>query len=86
MSDDEIASILSVAVKRPDWILISTDSSTRRWRTGNSSVLAYYFTGVGRRAQWWGPDYALWVQTAPVDAAYQAAEQKRRAELERRPN
>jgi len=73
MSDDEIASILSVAVKKPDWVLISADNRTSRWRTHDSSVFAYYFRND---APWSkstlaiGPDYALWVQTADVDASW----------------
>jgi hypothetical protein len=67
MNDDEIASILGVAVKKPDWVLISREGSTRRWQTKDASVFAYYF-GPERRTHWFGTDYALWVQTADVDA------------------
>jgi hypothetical protein len=82
MTDDEIASILRLAVKNPDWILISGDDPTRRWRTRDSSVFAYYFRYRGHAySRWWGPDNGLCVQTAAVDAAYQAQQDRRRALL-----
>jgi hypothetical protein len=74
MSDDEIASILSVAVKKPDWVLISADHRASRWRTSDSSVFAYYFRNdlpwSKSPAPEIGPDYALRVQTADVDAGW----------------
>ena len=54
-------------------VLISADNRTSRWRTHDSSVFAYYFRND---APWSkstlaiGPDYALWVQTADVDASW----------------
>lgn len=69
MSEDEINSLLRNSVNKPDWILISDDGYVRRWRNGDSSMVAYYFTGNGQPTQWWGPLYALLIQTASVDAA-----------------
>ena len=83
MSDSEIASILRAAVREPDWILISENDRTRRWRTRDSRLFAYYFA-VGRTpARWWGPSSAFWIQTASVDATYQAEEEKRQASHEK---
>jgi hypothetical protein len=85
MSDGEIASILHLAVKNPDWILVSGDDPTRRWRTRDCSVFAYYFRYRGHTySRWWGPTYGLLVQTAAVDAAYQAGQEKRRALLRKK--
>ena len=87
MTEQEISSLLQTAVKNPDWLLIAADGPVRRWRTRDSSAFAYYF---GYRADgprlWQGPDHALWVQTAAVDAAYQAAEEKRHARFGNRSN
>ena len=85
MTDDEITSILRAAVKNPDWVLIAVEGPVRRWQTRDSSAFAYYF-GYGGPRRWQGPDHALWVQTAAVDARYQAAEEKRRARFGKRSN
>jgi hypothetical protein len=78
MTDDEIASILLMAVKQPDWVLVSSDNLTVRWRTRDSSVFAYYFRNDppwSPSAPRIGPDYALWVQTAAVDTAWKRSNQ-----------
>lgn len=66
MSDEELSSILRVAVEKPDWVLISGDSRNLRWRTGDSAVFAYYFRQSGRHE----PLDSVWIQTASVDAVY----------------
>jgi hypothetical protein len=79
MSKEEVFSVLARAVDKPDWVLISGDSPNPCWRTGDSSVFAYYipepeFDGA--------PARLVRVQTAQLDRIYR----KIRGEKPYRPN
>src|SRR5205085_10526361 len=44
MSKEEVFAILRKAIAKPDWVLTSEDSRSPRWRSGDSSVVAYYYS------------------------------------------
>jgi len=72
MTNDEISSILNVAVTKAHWIRTSAGNRfDLRWRTSDSSVFAYYFQGPNSaHAFYEGPRYSVLIQTAPIDMVY----------------
>jgi hypothetical protein len=64
LSDEEISTLLRVAVPGAQWVAVPSDSIIRRWQTSDSSAFAYYFaSGHYNR-------HHLFVQTAAVDTIF----------------
>lgn len=64
LSDDEISTLLRLAIPSAQSVPVPSDSTIRRWQTSDSSAFAYYFaSGHSNR-------HHLLVHTAAVDAMF----------------
>ena len=78
LSDDELSSLLHVAVPDAEWLPTARNAVLQTWRTSDSSAFAYYFAGGHSDL------HALIVQTAVVDQVYRKVEKF--GSISQRPN
>jgi hypothetical protein len=77
LTSEEISNSLRTAMPNAEWILVSSDTPIKQWRTSDSSAFAYYFASGNHDL------YTVLVQTAAVDAMYKKVDPYIRGE---RPN